>query len=432
MHATTTNGLYVLFFSSWAVAGCVGALGDPYASEGSGTHGLAQRWFDPIAGATWTLGFGARGPSDIVVCNTNALDSHHAGHDYGNAAGTEVRAIGAGTVSLDPDGKGVIIIEHTLTPEEQEELRLAEPRVFSAYWHVSRTVRSGDVVEAGEPIGTVLYDPGNSHLHFEMRPSYPVSLPAGLGCPGDYAGIGYVPGRAADRYPTRYGYLDPTATLSLLQRIDAERTAPPPSEPEPTPVPEPAPSEPASCAARGNYCYLAGSTAREDEQSECAESGRQASGADGRPWQCVSRGGALRWSQCFVESGRATDRVATSIDPAGATPRTGTDGATCWQCDRDATRPNAVEYWEPRDPSACGGAPPASCTDDGALGSDERWPIDQGCGDVAHLPEGGTTECYTRDASGATTAPHHYECARHDFGWLSGGVQLVWIKRCGC
>ncbi len=412
---------------------CGAGPAQPDEQRDSHTQALSDRWVDPVAGSDWTLAFGARGKSPkITVCNDLAAPdgpgatlSDHTGHDYGNVSGTSVFAIGAGKVRLDAQGKGVIIIEHDLTPDEQSALKLAQPKVYSAYWHVIRSVQPNDVVVAGQEIGTVKYEEGNSHLHFEMRAGYPVDLSEIAGCPDDEAGIGYIPDHDEVRSPTDYGYMNPTATLATLQKVDASK------DPPPTPDDPPEPQGPLSCAEKHDHCYLAGGVAREEEQASCADVGAQAKGQDGRSWQCVlGQDGALRWSQCFVKDGRATDQLASQLDHEGAAPRVGTDGATCWACDRDASRENAVEYWDARDPSACSLDQAPVCSGDGTIVAGESWELWAGCGDVAHLAEGGITECYTNE-NGAPAPPHHYECVRHDFG-APTGERLVWKKHCGC
>lgn len=78
----------------------------------------------------------------------------HRGVDLGAAPGTPVRAVAAGRVSFAGTvaGRGVVAVELTGT---------GDPPLRTTYEPVSASVGKGDVVEAGEVIGTV--EPAGSH-----------------------------------------------------------------------------------------------------------------------------------------------------------------------------------------------------------------------------------------------------------------------------
>lgn len=120
----------------------------------------AQRYFDGLMGlpstGAITSQFGTR-----RVYNGGMLNTFHSGTDFGGAPGSPVVAPAAGVVVLAenlPVRGNATIIDHGWG-------------VITGYWHQAEiTVRVGDVVAAGQVIGTV-GSTGRStgpHLHWEM------------------------------------------------------------------------------------------------------------------------------------------------------------------------------------------------------------------------------------------------------------------------
>jgi murein DD-endopeptidase MepM/ murein hydrolase activator NlpD len=141
----------------------------------------------------------------------SALDLYRL--DGQDAADTPVVAVTTGTVAYyNPaytsyPGR-VVILRHPLNDGRE---------IYSMYAHLgSVLVTQGQVVTRGQPIGTVLYQPDDSHLHFEMRwfldgsqiyPSYP-------SCNGVVYGRGYTYLTHPDDFPAPdHGYVDPDAFI---------------------------------------------------------------------------------------------------------------------------------------------------------------------------------------------------------------------------
>jgi murein DD-endopeptidase MepM/ murein hydrolase activator NlpD len=146
----------------------------------------------------------------------------HAGVDWFRADGqyatpTDVLAVADGVVAwYDPaynsyPGK-VVIVRH----------RLADGRdLYSMYAHLGPDVSivPGQVVVRGQRIGSMLYQGGNTHLHFELRyfldgrniyGAYAACNSTTL-----YAGRGYTYRTYPDNFPTAgAGYVDPVAFIA--------------------------------------------------------------------------------------------------------------------------------------------------------------------------------------------------------------------------
>ena len=74
----------------------------------------------------------------------------------------------------------------------------------------------GQIITRGQPIGTVLYQPGDSHLHFEMRWFLDGSriYPSSTTCNGIVYGRGYTYLTHPDDFPAPdHGYVDPDAFI---------------------------------------------------------------------------------------------------------------------------------------------------------------------------------------------------------------------------
>jgi murein DD-endopeptidase MepM/ murein hydrolase activator NlpD len=130
-----------------------------------------------------------------------------------DAAGTQLVAVADGTVAYYNPAYStypgrVVILSHPL----------GDGRViYSMYAHLGSVfVTQGQIIARGQPVGTVLYQPGDSHLHFEMRwfldgtwiyPSY-------TSCNGIVYGRGYTYLVHPDDFPaTDHGYVDPDAFI---------------------------------------------------------------------------------------------------------------------------------------------------------------------------------------------------------------------------
>jgi murein DD-endopeptidase MepM/ murein hydrolase activator NlpD len=142
----------------------------------------------------------------------------HTGENWylneGDSAGAEIYAVAAGTVVYaDADYPGrVVIVEHA-------------GGLYSMYGHLdyNLSVATGDVVERGQLLGTVLFRTDGrspSHLHFELRtffttpevngatPRY--NYACGVQCP---PGPGYWPMGDPD-HPSMLGWLNPMHVIT--------------------------------------------------------------------------------------------------------------------------------------------------------------------------------------------------------------------------
>jgi murein DD-endopeptidase MepM/ murein hydrolase activator NlpD len=144
----------------------------------------------------------------------------HSGMDLYRADGIDttgltVQAVADGQVAFyDPayaayPGR-VVIVSHVLTDSRT---------IYSMYAHLgSVSVFQGQLVSSGQPIGTILYQPGDSHLHFEMRwfldghSLYPVNTSCNS-VPSFYYGRGYTYLIHPDDFPPGSGYTNPDAFI---------------------------------------------------------------------------------------------------------------------------------------------------------------------------------------------------------------------------
>ncbi len=133
--------------------------------------------------------------------------------DGQDAAGTQLVAAADGAVAYyDPTYTSypgrVVILSHPLS----------DGRVlYSMYAHLGSVfVTQGQVIARGQPVGTVLYQPGDSHLHFEMRWFLDGSriYPSSTSCNGIIYGRGYTYLVHPDDFPApSNGYVDPDAFI---------------------------------------------------------------------------------------------------------------------------------------------------------------------------------------------------------------------------
>ncbi len=129
--------------------------------------------------------------------------------DGADAANTQLVAVADGTVAYyDPSYASypgrLVILSHPLS---------GGGVIYSMYAHLGSVyVTQGQIIARGQPIGTVLYQPGDSHLHFEMRWFLDGShiYPSSTSCNGLVYGRGYTYLVHPDDFPgAGHGYVDP-------------------------------------------------------------------------------------------------------------------------------------------------------------------------------------------------------------------------------
>ena len=138
----------------------------------------------------------------------SALDLYRL--DGQDAANTQLVAVADGTVAYyDPSYSSypgrVVILSHPLSEGRT---------IYSMYAHLGAVfVTQGQIVARGQPIGTVLYQTGDSHLHFEMRWFLDGSqiYPSNTSCNGIVYGRGYTYLIHPDDF--YQGYVDPDAFI---------------------------------------------------------------------------------------------------------------------------------------------------------------------------------------------------------------------------
>ena len=146
-----------------------------------------------------------------TALNDSAVDLYRL--DGADAADTLLVAVADGTVAYYDPGYAsypgrVVILSHPLSDGRV---------IYSMYAHLgSVLVTQGQIVARGQPIGTVLYQAGDSHLHFEMRWFLDGSqiYPSGTSCNGIVYGRGYTYLTHPDDFPALdQGYVDPDAFI---------------------------------------------------------------------------------------------------------------------------------------------------------------------------------------------------------------------------
>ncbi len=133
--------------------------------------------------------------------------------DGQDAANTQLVAVADGTVAYyNPaytsyPGR-VVILRHPLNDGRE---------IYSMYAHLGSVfVTQGQIVTRGRPIGTVLYQPDDSHLHFEMRWFLDGTwiYPSSTTCNGLVYGRGYTYLTHPDDFPAPdHGYVNPDAFI---------------------------------------------------------------------------------------------------------------------------------------------------------------------------------------------------------------------------
>lgn len=143
----------------------------------------------------------------------SGMDLYRA--DNVDATGLTVYAVADGQVAFYDSAYAsypgrVVIVSHVLEDGHT---------IYSMYAHLgSVAVYQGQLVARGQPIGTILYQPGDSHLHFEMRwflDGHNI-YPANTSCnsvPSFYYGRGYTYLIHPDTFPSSNGYVNPDAFI---------------------------------------------------------------------------------------------------------------------------------------------------------------------------------------------------------------------------
>ncbi|CAG0947440.1 hypothetical protein ANRL1_04117 [Anaerolineae bacterium] len=143
----------------------------------------------------------------------SGMDLYRA--DGVDATGLTVYAAADGQVAFYDDTYAaypgrVVIVSHVLTDSRT---------IYSMYAHLGTvSVFQGQLVSSGQPIGTILYQPGDSHLHFEMRwfldghAIYPVNTSCNS-VPSFYYGRGYTYLIHPNNFPPNAGYVNPDAFI---------------------------------------------------------------------------------------------------------------------------------------------------------------------------------------------------------------------------
>lgn len=212
---------------------------------------------------------------------------YHAGTDWFHipdvyaGVGKDVRAISTGEVVYRVSSGypgGVLIIKHRL-PNNQFW--------YSQYGHIDGiVVNTGDRVNAGEKIATVLDQSGNTHIHWEVRTFGAINNLFPVGSAGE-RGLAYPPGYnncnepygkgytwdddPAKRQPNYWGYTNPESFVatrlpknympiilkdypSLTPSLTPSRTPTPTRTPTPFPTPTHTPTPTLTPTLVGDSC----------------------------------------------------------------------------------------------------------------------------------------------------------------------------------
>ncbi|GAB4518768.1 MAG: hypothetical protein Tsb0020_37310 [Haliangiales bacterium] len=173
-------------------------------------------WGYPFNPTSWSVDFNVTNPALTYYSscyNTSMSNLTHAGEDWAGSSTQVIAAIGDGTVVYAGNANYpgyVVVIEHALTSAQRSALGISSSYIYSMYGHLDFPyVSAGNTVVTGQAIGDLVYQPSNTHLHWEIR-TFGVSNLCGTWYPGP----GYTaPGTNA----LNYGYLDPTNTVAILQ-----------------------------------------------------------------------------------------------------------------------------------------------------------------------------------------------------------------------
>lgn len=200
-----------VILSMLLIAAC--AQNDP--SYFQSTADLSNAWMTPLTGSAWRIGFNVVNPfaPGSGPCFGKPLSQLvHSGEDWGNAAGTPVRAIGAGRVVYAAFANypgSVVVIRHDLNASERAAMGIAGSTIYSMYGHLTGLLVSvGAQVSVGQQLASILDQASNSHLHWEVR-TVEVPQLCGFNDPGP----GYTDSGTDAR---NWGYLSPSGSVAAL------------------------------------------------------------------------------------------------------------------------------------------------------------------------------------------------------------------------
>lgn len=173
----------------------------------------ADNFQKPLSSSNWIIDFDVHptvNNGKFSEClQTQWQNLWHAGEDWGTSAGTTVRAIANGQVDwynpsyISYPGR-VVIVKHNLSDGST---------MYSAYAHLgSVSVYQGQVISKNDPIGTILNQNTNSHLHWEVR-----NFADGSSLCNSGASVRIGPGYTYPNRPQSLGYTDPTNYVNAHQ-----------------------------------------------------------------------------------------------------------------------------------------------------------------------------------------------------------------------
>jgi hypothetical protein len=316
-----------------------------------GTTNTSSTWVQPLASTTWRIEFDIVNPS--VAGNSSCFGKPlnqlvHAGEDWGTAAGTGVKAIGAGTVVYAANANypgNVVVIRHDLTETQRVALGISTPTIYSQYGHLGTIqVGVGNQVTAGQQIGTIYNWSGNSHLHWEVRTAEKPQL-----CGYNHPGPGYT---NTGTHPQTWGYLDPANAVATLAGAGT-----------PTTCDNNVPLNGTACAAQGQsveyVCKRPGqpSSQQWDVQScgagetcqgnACTGGGGGTCAAQTSASSCDAQGGACAWYAC-ANSCQPAGTDINQVCPQWCSTQTSlsscnaTGGSCAWYACANACRPQGT------------------------------------------------------------------------------------------
>jgi hypothetical protein len=316
----------------------------------------SNTWVTPLA-HTWMIDFNIVNPwvpGNSSCFGTPLNQLVHAGEDWANAAGTPVRAIGAGTVVYAANANypgSVVVIRHDLNTAERAALGIAGSSIYSQYGHLANvSVAVGTPVAAGQQIATVLNQAGNSHLHWEVRTVERPQL-----CAFSVPGPGYTgPGTDA----RSWGYLDPASSVAALASASG-----------PTTCDNDVPLGGTACANQGEpieyVCARPGLPSNQQWDARPCTGGATCSGNACQATSscsqhttiptCDATGGACAWYACANEchpTGTPIEQACPPVCSAMTTVETcdATGGACAWYACANECHPTGTDIDD-----VCGG-----------------------------------------------------------------------------
>ncbi len=306
-----------------------------------------HQWVQPLASTSWRIEFDIVNPSVAgqSSCFGRPMNQLvHAGEDWGVAAGTAVRAIGAGTVVYAAFANypgNVVVIRHDLDAVERAALGIASPVIYSQYGHLGTIqVAAGHQVAAGQQIGTIYNWGGNSHLHWEVRTAEKPQL-----CGFNHPGPGYT---NSGTHPQQWGYLDPANAVAALAAANTAATCD-----------NGVPVGGTACAAQGEgieyICRRPGLPSNQQWDTRPCAAGSTCQGASCQGGgaacsshtsvaACDATGGACAWYAC-ANSCQPTGTDINQVCPSWCSEHTtltscdATGGACAWYACASACRP---------------------------------------------------------------------------------------------